>query len=113
MFSRFEAALSLQKSHKKSSKDAHPETSSEAALCWSHPLQQRIPKAPGHHVSLGFFYLEQLLSLSSPVVNCKKKKSRDTSNPELLSSLAPKFTSPNGTPLQYSFLENPMDGGAW
>ena len=73
MFSRFEAALSLQKSHKKSSKDAHPETSSEAALCWSHPLQQRIPKAPGHHVSLGFFYLEQLLSLSSPVVNCKKR----------------------------------------
>ena len=24
-----------------------------------------------------------------------------------------KFGEGNGTPLQYSFLENPMDGGAW
>ena len=23
------------------------------------------------------------------------------------------FPEGNGTPLQYSFLENPMDGGAW
>ena len=27
--------------------------------------------------------------------------------------LEPPFGEGNGTPLQYSFLENPMDGGAW
>ena len=27
--------------------------------------------------------------------------------------LAPQFGKGNGTPLQYSCLENPMDGGAW
>ena len=28
-------------------------------------------------------------------------------------SLFPFFPQDNGTPLQYSCLENPMDGGAW
>ena len=27
--------------------------------------------------------------------------------------LGKKMATPNGTPLQYSCLENPMDGGAW
>ena len=30
-----------------------------------------------------------------------------------LLTLAPQFGEGNGTPLQYSCLENPMDGGAW
>ena len=31
----------------------------------------------------------------------------------VLSSLHFEFREGNGTPLQYSCLENPMDGGAW
>ena len=31
----------------------------------------------------------------------------------LLCSIAPSFGEGNGTPLQYSCLENPMEGGAW
>ena len=32
---------------------------------------------------------------------------------EFFSSLSPLNREGNGTPLQYSCLENPMDGGAW
>ena len=31
----------------------------------------------------------------------------------LLGTLAPVLREGDGTPLQYSCLENPMDGGAW
>ena len=31
----------------------------------------------------------------------------------LIGSLVPYFGEGDGTPLQYSCLENPMDGGAW
>ena len=39
----------------------------------------------------------------------KKKKDNSDQLPHLLTS----FGEGNGTPLQYSCLENPMDGGAW
>ena len=39
----------------------------------------------------------------------KKKKDNSDQLPRLLTS----FGEGNGTPLQYSCLENPMDGGAW
>ena len=34
-------------------------------------------------------------------------------NVRILTSIAKVFGEGNGTPLQYSCLENPMDGGAW
>ena len=33
--------------------------------------------------------------------------------PKLWNILKTEFREGNGTPLQYSCLENPMDGGAW
>ena len=36
-----------------------------------------------------------------------------TLNSLLTESVILKFGEGNGTPLQYSCLENPMDGGAW
>ena len=34
-------------------------------------------------------------------------------SPETITALLPAMLGCNGTPLQYSCLENPMDGGAW
>ena len=33
--------------------------------------------------------------------------------PQTLGSFSFRYKEGNGTPLQYSCLENPMDGGAW
>ena len=42
-----------------------------------------------------------------------KKHEQDTNNRLYLGSLFPLSGEGDGTPLQYSCLENPMDGGAW
>ena len=57
-----------------------------------------------------------------PVGSVVKKKNKkktlpanagDTGGPGLLSGLGRSPGEGNGNPLQYSCLENPMDGGAW
>ena len=37
----------------------------------------------------------------------------DTAHMKFIQCYIPTFGEGNGTPLQYSCLENPMDGGAW
>ena len=43
---------------------------------------------------------------------CLAQKKSLKSNSVLMTSMVPDGEG-NGTPLQYSCLENPMDGGAW
>ena len=57
-------------------------------------LQKFQPRTPS---SPPFFLI--LVGLSLPFLFCR--------------SLVPLVGEGNGTPLQYSCLENPMDGGAW
>ena len=52
----------------------------------------------------------ELTSLMSPALAGGFFNTRTTSSRQISTTCDPQF---DGTPLQYSYLENPMDGGAW
>ena len=59
--------------------------------------------SPPHNIGLA-----KKLVWVCPLDGAGKSKQTFLTNP-----IVTVLTLPNGTPLQYSCLENPMDGGAW
>ena len=70
-------------------------------------------------LSLKFFYGESLLtslvvnSLDFPGGSDSKASAYNAGDPGSIPGSGRSPGEGNGTPLQYSCLENPMDGGAW
>ena len=60
---------------------------------------------------LGAFW--EALSFSCSAGHIEGQRSEGRSSPVSLSFFGGGMGEENGTPLQYSCLENPMDGGAW
>ena len=68
----------------------------------------------GSTPALKFHGTEPLLNLSGPQCGSDGKASaRNAGDPGSIPGLGRSPGEGNGTPLQYSCLENPMDGGAW
>ena len=61
----------------------------------------------GRHSTIFILYMRSLRQLTCLCHTSSKRSSWNLSPSSLL------FWEGNGTPLQYSCLENPMDGGAW
>ena len=99
----------------------HPKTMNFTCFSSAHGTFSRIDHILGHKSSLGKFKKTEVISsifsdhnLVRLDVNYRKKTIKNTNiwrlNNTLLNN---QHEEGNGTPLQYSCLENPMDRGAW
>ena len=94
-----------------------PQTVSLVPICYTTHLPWGRP-LPTSTVDSGFHSADPLgptqlsINLSDLALPCDQK-TRDKSKARFCSVVGRIIWEGNGTPLQYSCLENPMDGGAW
>ena len=69
----------------------------------------RLCKVQGYTFSVGY----NIVFYSRGDGNFRTHRGKQSSVNGFCSSMPSQFGEGDGTPLQYSCLENPMDGGAW
>ena len=99
------------KSHESELPGPHPNNP-----CLSVDLKLMDPESfwvPGTWISFILFFLLWLCQRSFPSESDGEESACNAGDPGLIPELGRSPGEGNGNPLQYSCLENPMDGGAW